>query len=661
MMCHLERPWRFALRGGVATTLALAFFTLSVLGSPVGAQPGKDKDEPPKGKEAPKLGVTINDPKALQGYTLLSPLLTKKTYLIDMTGKVVREWDCKCTPATCAYLLDNGNLLRPGNLGGEEKSFGGGPGAGGRVQEYTWDGELVWDYRLFNDKQLPHHDITRMPNGNILMIVWDKKSSKDTIAAGRRAEAVGSHFLPDSILEVKKTGKTTGQIVWEWYLWDHLIQDHDKDKANFGDVAAHPELVDINFGQDIVGAVAAKKDGLDKLKGIGYGAFMGKGPTADWTHCNSVAYNADLDQIVISVHSFSELWVIDHSTTTLEAASHKGGKSGKGGDLLYRWGNPRAYRAGTAKDQRFFAQHNAHWIPKGLPGEGHIMVFNNGGRRPDGSYSSIDEIVPPVDSQGHYAHKPGTAYGPDKAVWTYTAEKKSDFFSHFISGAQRLANGNTLICSGANGIVFEVTPKNEVVWKFLNPSKSGPGGGPGPVGFPPKGGFGPPVPGQILPSFIQDSLKLTEEQKKNLGEFQKEVSGKLDKILTEDQTKQFKDFKPGFGGGGFGALPQPGQLMSPFLQTRLKLSDEQKKQTDGLQKEVDAKLDKLLAEDQKKQLKELRSAGAFRPPGGGFGGPTGSSLFRAYRFAPNHPALAGRELTPGKTIDELQAKETKGK
>src|SRR4029453_4559433 len=228
MMCHLERPWRFALRGGVATTLAFAFFTLSVLGSPVGAQPGKDKDEPPKGKEAPKLGVTINDPKALQGYTLLSPLLTKKTYLIDMTGKVVREWDCKCTPATCAYLLDNGNLLRPGNLGGEEKSFGGGPGAGGRGQEYPWEGELVWDYRLFNDKQLPHHDITRMPNGNILMIVWDKKSSKDTIAPARRPEAVGSHFLPDSILEVKKTGKTTGQIVWEWYLWDHLIQDHDK-------------------------------------------------------------------------------------------------------------------------------------------------------------------------------------------------------------------------------------------------------------------------------------------------------------------------------------------------------------------------------------------------------------------------------------------------
>ena len=120
-----------------------------------------------------------------------------------------------------------------------------------------------------------------------------------------------------------------------------------------------------------------------------------------------MAYNADLDQIAVSVWTFSEFWIIDHSTTTAEAASHKGGRSGKGGDLLYRWGNPRAYRAGTKADQKLFRQHNAHWIPKGLPGAGHMLVFNNGGDRPGGSYSSVDEIVLPVDAQGRYALQAG--------------------------------------------------------------------------------------------------------------------------------------------------------------------------------------------------------------------------------------------------------------
>ena len=80
----------------------------------------------------------------------------------------------------------------------------------------------------------------------------------------------------------------------------------------------------------------------------------------------------DLDQIIFSVHNFSRFWIIDHSTSTAEAAGHKGGKSGKGGDILYRWGNPRGYAAGTKKDQTLFAQHNVHWIRKGLPGRGVI-------------------------------------------------------------------------------------------------------------------------------------------------------------------------------------------------------------------------------------------------------------------------------------------------
>ena len=623
------------LARGVAAA-ALLMFVFCALLIEVNAQDkdkDKDKDGPPKGK----VGLIINEPKALQGYTLFAPLKSSKTYLIDMKGKVVRTWDGAGNPASCAYLLENGNLLRPCDLGQETKAFGGGPAPGGRIQEFNWAGEIVWDFKFYNDKQLPHHDITRLPNGNIMMIVWDRKTPTEAIAAGRRPNAVSTHLLPDSLVEIKPTGKNSGEVVWEWHLWDHLVQEFDKDKANFGKVAEHPELVDINYGQDVTAKYAAKKDGLDKLKGIGYvGGNTGKGKggaNADWTHANGVSYNPDLDQISISIHNFSEFWIIDHGTTTAEAAGHQGGKRGKGGDLLYRWGNPRAYAAGTKKDQTLFAQHNAHWIPKGLPGAGNILIFNNGGNRPDGTYSSVDEIVPPIDAKGLYTLKTGAAYGPEKAVWSYSAPNKKDFYSSFISGSQRLPNGNTLICSGANGVVFEVTPEKEMVWNYVNPVKDqgkggdkGPGGkgpgGKGPGGKGP-GGKGPPggpgQPGQILPAFLQDALKLTDEQKKQMEEIQKEITAKLDKVLTEEQNKLLKEAKPGFGPGGFGAPPQPGQIMSPFFQGSLKLADDQKKRMEELQKETDFRLDKLLEDGQSRRLtlaKWLGGPGGFGPPGG---------------------------------------------
>src|SRR5262249_34676831 len=185
-------------------------------------------------------------------------------------------------------------------------------------------------------------------------------------------------------------------------------------------------------------------------------------PQTDWLHINSVAYNAKLDQIILSVFEFNEIWIIDHSTTTSQAAGHDGGRYGKGGDLLFRWGNPRAYRAGTVKDQKLFGQHNAHWIGKGLPGAGHVLIFNNGLKRPAGGYSSVDELVLPVDARGQFTCTKGKAFGPEQFAWTYVAPKKSDFFAPFISGAQRLENGNTLICSGTNGTVFEVTPDDNI-------------------------------------------------------------------------------------------------------------------------------------------------------------------------------------------------------
>jgi hypothetical protein len=449
---------------------------------------------------------------------------------------------------------------------------------------------------------LPHHDIARLPNGNVLMLVWERKTAPDAIENGRQAKTIPQgHLLADCLIEIKPTGKTTGEIVWEWHAFDHLIQDHNKSKANHGTISAHPELIDINFGMELRSQKAAKEH-FDKLRDIGYlGGPTGSGAgNPDWTHINSVAYNPDLDQIALSAHSFGEIWIIDHSTTKAQAAGHEGGRQGKGGDLLYRWGNPRAYGRGKKADQQLFSQHDAHWIPKGLPGAGRLLVFNNGCHRSDGEYSSVDEIAPPVNANGHYSLEDGAAFGPAKPVWTYSAANKTDFYSVIVSGAQRLANGNTLICSGVFGVISEVTPNHELVWRFKNPDSG-------------SMLIGRSSPGKILSPATQESLHLTAAQRTSLEELQKEADVNLDRILTADQNRQIREMRADLERSGSG-ISLPSRLP--------------------------------------------RRGGAGVPPGPPGLPKTGPwlSLFRSYRYAPNYPGLAGRDLAPGKILEELLPK-----
>jgi hypothetical protein len=400
-----------------------------------------------------------------EGFALISPLRSMEIYLLNLDREVVHRWKSDHTPAGTAYLMENGDLLR-GARDPDFSHFEGG-GIGLMVERYSWDGELLWRFRYANKDHCFHHDIATMPNGNLLMIAWERKSKEEAIAQGRDPELLEDDLWPDHVIEVQPDGPTGGRIVWEWHMWDHMVQDFDREKPNFGVIYEHPELIDLN---NTGSTPPSTPEELRKLRSIGYtGGGDDDGDSnegkSDWMHTNAIHYNPELDQITLSAKNFSEVWIIDHSTTTEEAASHRGGKSGKGGDLLYRWGNPWSYKSGTIKDKMLFDQHDVRWIPPGFPGAGHITAFNNGRGR---DYSTVIEIETPMDEDGEYILDDEGRFGPYELAWEYTAETKEDFYSVFISGATRLPNGNTFICEGATGRFFEVNSEGKTLWEHVN-------------------------------------------------------------------------------------------------------------------------------------------------------------------------------------------------
>ncbi len=378
------------------------------------------------------------------GYLLMAPSGSSQTWLMDNCGRSVNRWDSDAPPSLSAYLLEDGSLLRSARI---PNLYNAG-GSGGRLDRYAWDGLKSWTYTYSSDTGHQHHDIEPMPNGNILVLAWEKHSAAEAIARGRKSETVDTELWSEKIVELRPVGIDQAEIVWTWRLWDHLIQDQDPLKPNYGNPADHPGRVDINYRLE-------------------------SGPLEDWTHANSIDYREDLDQILISVRNFHEVWILDHSTSSAEAATSSGGNSGRGGEILYRWGNAQAYGRGSADDQVFYEQHDANWVPDGYPGAGNITVFNNGKERPGSSYSSIEEITPPLNGSGLYDLSLDQAYAPENSNWTYVADPPLSLSSKNLSGTQRQPNGNTLICSGANGRILEVNPDGELTWEYICPVNPG--------------------------------------------------------------------------------------------------------------------------------------------------------------------------------------------
>ena len=391
------------------------------------------------------VGTITNNTRSYNGYTLFAPLTSNETYLINNCGEVIQQWTSAYRPGASVYLLENGNLLRTGRIPNPTINFG---GVGGKIELFDWDGNLLWEYSHSSPTFVQHHDIYPLPNGNILMLSAEVIPGFEAIQSGRNPALLdeGSVYN-EQILELQPVGTNQANIVWEWNIKDHLIQDFDNSKDNFGNVRDNPQLLDFNY-------------------------LNSSSAAANWLHINSIQYSENLDQIILSSRHISELYIIDHSTTTAEAASNSGGTYGKGGDFLYRWGNPEAYRLGTSVNRQLFGQHYPHTIKSGLEDEGKILIFNNSNSTENYNFSSVDIINPPQTTNGVYDYDEVNGFGPSEPEWRYIAPEPSSFNSPILSSAQRLPNGNTLICAGNSGYFFEITPTNEIVWEYVNPDTS---------------------------------------------------------------------------------------------------------------------------------------------------------------------------------------------
>jgi len=410
-----------------------------------------------------------DESKAYNGYTLFPVAGT--TYLIDMNGNVVNTW----STGTRSRFLDNGNLV---------DTTTDAPGMPGRFHELDWDGNTVWEYSEKRENYAFHHDYRRIFNKKLnaptLLYIANKSISHDeAIAAGfNPANVPDEGGQMDAIVEVDMDGN----VIWEWRFFDHVVQDYDPTKPNYvgkgKTLADYPGKLNLNI--------------------------PGRPLRRDWLHCNSMDYNAELDQVVTNSVQ-GEFYVIDHGDTFIpgDPEGSIALAAGPAGDFIYRFGDPARYGQGeppsmledwteaTTGQKQIGGSHDIQWIRQGLPGAGHFLIFNNAqylSERTPQSY--ILEINGFLDSDrndtGNYVNPPDAGYyilepedrrmshkhpkqTSNQIVWIYGSKRNTAFFSHIGSGCQRLPNNNTLICSSTEGHIFEVTSEGELVWEYINP------------------------------------------------------------------------------------------------------------------------------------------------------------------------------------------------
>ncbi|MDO6729186.1 aryl-sulfate sulfotransferase [Marinovum sp. 2_MG-2023] len=410
---------------------------------------------PPQGEAAVQPGYLLIQEVSDRGDVQKS----HKTLLMDEHGKVAHVWPTpqRLPEATVTYLLDDGNLLRTTCKHDWLTMDGQFPiGANGTVSIVAPDGRVLWEWsNLEFGKEALHHDVEMMPNGNILAISWDILTAEQARARGWAQQGARDRIVLDKIYELKPDLATGGtDVVWCWRMVDHIVQNRDATAPGFGNPADHPEKIDINWPQ------------LDEIQ-FNSGQLL---------HTNAVSYNEKDDVILISSAIFGEIWAIDHSTTAQEVMGSTGGRYGRGGDLIWRWGNPQTWGQGGPEDQELFWQHDAHWLRDDVPHQGDVLVFNNGMRRSaegsaeygqicmgmiTGAYSDILEISLPRDANGMFVMGEGPFI-----EWSFNTDGAEDIYSPFMSNAQRQRNGNTLMVQACDKRIVEVTADDEIVLDF---------------------------------------------------------------------------------------------------------------------------------------------------------------------------------------------------
>lgn len=377
-------------------------------------------------------GVLLHEQeKAFQGYTLLQT--APDVLLIDMEGNIVHRWTTG--PGGDAQLTPEGHLIRASGASAADRD--GNPlnwgGTQGRLREWDWEGNLLWDIDLAEADEISHHTFKRIPNGNTLVVIWERYSRKQAIKKGRHPATVNPEgatgtdprpgvytgdFWPDKIIEISHTGLNGFKVEWEWRAWDHLC---NRAKRN---------CIDINYHIPLPTNLTHRS-------------------SADYLHVNAVDYDEENDLVLINSRVLGEFYLIDHES----------------GDIIYRWGNPCAWDKKAAcpsymqdGDTYLFGAHGANFI-ESEPGAVKILVFDNGWLRPSGNRSRALDVEVDLDHPDFHA----------SPVWSYQTASANSLNSDFVSYAQRLDNGNTLITSGMENHLIEVTAEGEVVWEYVIP------------------------------------------------------------------------------------------------------------------------------------------------------------------------------------------------
>ena len=388
------------------------------------------------------VGTIAYDSEAYaQGYTLLYPHNQPHARLVDACGQIVHIWENESgrVPGNSAMLSPMGGMVWAHRAADDSGSIISAGGRGETIEMRNWDNTPMWSYTLNDSTGRLHHDFALLNNGNVLAIAWEHMDSLEAVQAGRNPENLeGGALFSERLIELEPDGNGGANVAWEWRAWDHLIQNFDSTKSNFGIIADHPNRIDINYGT--IGNIEQ-----------------------DWLHANGIDYNPQTNQILLSVPNFDELWIIDRDQ--------------EDAGLAWRWGNPEAYAQGDADDQKLFYQHSGTWLDapylQNSPDFGKIGVFNNRNPGATGPYSSAHIIDPTwQEADSSYAFENGV-FLPLDFDWTWTASVPTDFFSSGLSNFERLANGNNLILAGRQGEILELTTAGDTAWHYRVPLQAG--------------------------------------------------------------------------------------------------------------------------------------------------------------------------------------------